>query len=406
MILIIESEKKLKQWIETNGFAGYDPYDLYSQVPHFRKVIYSKNFFIKNSVSKMYGILDKFFPLLLRRVFRVKKTINSKGMALLGLGYIFRYLNFREEKDLQKVYQISEWLLNNRNKIYPGFCWGYPFDWQSRIFIPEGTPSVVVSYAVGEFFLKAFELTNEKKFFDVVLGVCKFITEGLNKTKLDDDKFCFSYTPIDNFQVHNANLFAAEFLIRIGITYDIPDYIELGLAATKFTLSQQLPNGSLNYWGNEQNYSTKNKNDHYHVGFEIRLLSSIGKLTNNDVILKSAEKYYNFYINNLIYHNNQEFIPKMYPEKTFPLDIHACAESIILNTRLFELFSNMEFIELANKLSIWIINNMQNKNGSFSYCRWKYLNFYYNVKIPYLRWGQAWMFYALNYLIYNLNRIN
>lgn len=399
---IIEAETKLNNWLLKNGVAGYDPYDLYSQVPHFRKVIYSQNFLIRKTISRFYSILDKLAPLMLRKVFLVKKTVNAKGVGLLGLGYLYRYQRTKEEKDKQKANDLANWLINNQSKSYPGISWGYPFDWQSRIFIPEGTPSVVVSYTVGDFFLKLYQHFGEKRFLDIAIGVCEFISKGLNKTIIDSETICFSYTPLDNFQVHNANLFGAEYLVKVGAIINNDDLIKEGLKAANFAVREQLSDGSLNYWGNTQNEQPPNRNDHYHVGFEIRALMSIGKLTGDSAIIKTADRYYDYYLANFFADNISEKIPKMLPYSPFPLDVHACAESIILNTNIFEKEKKDEAIEIASKSAEWIIKNMQNRDGSFSATRYKFPGFYWNVRIPYLRWGQAWMFYALNYLLFNL----
>lgn len=399
---IIEAEIKLNNWLLKNGIAGYDPYDLYSQVPHFRKVIYSQNFLIIKTLSRFYSILDKLAPLMLRKVFRVKKTINAKGVGLLGLGYLYRYKRTKEEKDKQKVFELANWLINNQSKNYPGISWGYPFDWQSRIFIPEGTPSVVVSYTVGDFFLKLYQYFGEKKYLDIALGVCEFINKGLNKTVIDSKTICFSYTPLDHFQVHNANLFGAEFLVRVGTIISNSEYVNIGLKAANFAINEQLPDGSLNYWGDSQNDQSNNKNDHYHAGFEIRSLVSIGKLTGDIRILESAKRYYKYYLANFFAEEDKIRIPKMIPSSVFPLDIHACAEAIILNTVIFDLGLDKSKLKVSVESTNWIIDNMQNNDGSFSAARYKFPGFYWNNRIPYLRWGQAWMFYALNYLLFNL----
>jgi hypothetical protein len=46
--------------------------------------------------------------------------------------------------------------------------------------------------------------------------------------------------------------------------------------------------------------------------------------------------------------------------------------------------------DLADKVLLWTINNMQDKKGFFYY----QVNKYISSKIPYMRWTQAWMFYA------------
>ena len=48
--------------------------------------------------------------------------------------------------------------------------------------------------------------------------------------------------------------------------------------------------------------------------------------------------------------------------------------------------------ELLNKVLNWTIENMQSDKGYFYY----QINKYFSSKIPYMRWAQAWMFYALS----------
>jgi len=401
-MLLELNEKRLRKWIKSNGIYGYDPYDLFCQVPHFRKIIYSENILVKTTLSKIYSLAYKFMPLFLRKLFNVKKTANAKGIGLLGLGYFYSYIRTQNESDKHQLIELTNWLIKNSNNNYPGVSWGYPFDWQSRIFIPKGTPSIVVSCTVGDLFIKLFQEFGEKKYIDVALGVCEFILKGLNRSIIDDETICFSYTPLDDFQVHNANLLGAEFLVRVGSILNNKEFISLGLKASNYALKEQLPDGSLNYWGNSQNNQPPNTNDHYHVGFEIRSLLNIGKITENSLITEAAIRYYNYYLSNFFLENFQGTIPKMTPKVNFPLDIHACAESIILNCFVYEKLGLKKSLDLAIKSSDWIIKNMQNKDGSFAALKYRYGFIDFNIRIPYLRWGQAWMFYALNYLHYKL----
>ncbi|MFK7779187.1 MAG: hypothetical protein QM501_13860 [Gimesia sp.] len=51
---------------------------------------------------------------------------------------------------------------------------------------------------------------------------------------------------------------------------------------------------------------------------------------------------------------------------------------------------------LAEKIAQWAIDNMQDKKRGYFY--YQKTRFYTN-KIPYIRWSQAWMFYALALLL-------
>jgi hypothetical protein len=50
---------------------------------------------------------------------------------------------------------------------------------------------------------------------DEYLEATQYIDE--DEDEVDEDKICFSYTPIDNFHVHNANLFSASALFMISL---------------------------------------------------------------------------------------------------------------------------------------------------------------------------------------------
>ncbi|GAB6162903.1 hypothetical protein JCM12298_20630 [Desulfothermus naphthae] len=379
------SIERLDQWLSQNGWTGYDPYDLRG-LP----------FFTKNNPSLLRKILRKgilklelFAPHLLRKFFRVKKEINSKAMGLFGDAYLNLYLATGKSYYLSKANEAIQWLDKNYSKGYSGKCWGYPFDWQSRIFIPRDTPSSVVSATIGNAYWNFYKLTGEKKYFATCESICNFFINDLNIDRLSRDKICFSYTPLDNFHVHNANLFVAEFLIRVGKEIGNEKFIDHGLYAVNFTLSEQKPEGSICYWGRDQ--SNECHIDHYHSGFEIRSLYSIWKLTGEERIRKSVEKYYRFYRINLF---ENKTIPKLTPQSTYPINIHACAEALICNATLA--LDLPEAKEYLKNTTYWIIKNMQDKTGYFFYMIYNLKGIKWKVKIPYIRWGQAWMLKGLS----------
>ncbi|HQW93316.1 MAG TPA: hypothetical protein PKY28_09470, partial [Ferruginibacter sp.] len=90
----------------------------------------------------------------------------------------------------------------------------------------------------------------------------------------------------------------------------------------------------------------------------------------------------------------EEGIPKYYQDSVYPIDIHAPAQLVITLDKLGKFG---EYRELMDKVLNWTVKNMQSKNGYFYYQR----NKYFSSKISYIRWAQAWMFYALSTYIKN-----
>jgi len=90
----------------------------------------------------------------------------------------------------------------------------------------------------------------------------------------------------------------------------------------------------------------------------------------------------------------EDGLPKLRDNSIYPVDIHSCAQGIITFCELADF--EPKYLKLAEKVAKWTINNMQDREGFFYYRIYKKGKV---DKTPYIRWGQAWMLYALsNYI--------
>ena len=376
---IEQSIDLLDKWIKKNGWAGYDPYDI-KGTKFF--VILQRNKYT-NFGSEL--LLNR-YPMFFRNIFRLKKQINAKAIALFARGYLYLYKKRADKEYLNKALFCLDWLKENPSIGYSGYCWGYPFDWQSRVFIPKGTPSGVVTSITAHTFLDAYNILKDKKYLEVAKGCCEFLMNDLNLDKTDDDKLCFSYTPIDNFHVHNANLFSASILLRAYNYTKSEEYKENGLKAINFTMNYQNEDGSWYYWAPPDNYF--NIIDNYHTGFVLECLN-IGRrvLGEEFEYTKELRKGLEFYGTNLFLNDGT---PKIKNDVIYPIDIHSCAQGIITFCELADFES--KYLSLAEKVVMWSLEYMQSKEGYFNY------RIYENRvdSMPYIRWGQAWMLRALS----------
>ena len=81
--------------------------------------------------------------------------------------------------------------------------------------------------------------------------------------------------------------------------------------------------------------------------------------------------------------------PKYYPDRLYPADTHSAASAIVT---LVDLRGRIPgTMILADKIAQWSIENLRDSRGYFHYQRRRF----YTVRIPYMRWSQAWMVYAL-----------
>lgn len=380
------SFSKLSAYCEKEGYKGYDPYDGLNSL-----LFRSLPFLPRNRTARLMWIQAyKRLPVNLRPLTGVKKEYNPKAMGLFLSGYCNLYRHTADEKYLEKIFFFSEKLKELRNREWSGYCWGYNFDWQARAFFqPRNTPTVVATVYASSALLDAYELTKEKQLLKMARSSCDFILNDLNRTFDENGNFCFSYSPLDKSVVFNASLLGSRLLARV---FSITGEQELAEAAGKsvhFCCENQNNDGSWPY--GKQHYHQWI--DNFHTGFNLECLSDFSRFTGNYSFAGYLDKGMNYYLANFF---TAEGIPKYYNNSVYPVDIHSSAQLVITLVRSG--FFNQKRA-LADKVLNWTIDNMQSDRGYFYY----QINKYFSSKISYMRWAQAWMFYALStYLCSNI----
>jgi len=189
--------KELLRKIENENYNGYDPYDIKGTK------LYSRNFYTNNFSAKVkrkiLDIIDILAPKLARKVMRIKKEKNAKAMGLFLMTYLNMYEVEHDQNYLRKIEYITDWLINNSNRNYKELSWGYPFNWNSVIYIPKNTPSSIASVTIGEAFLKIYNVTKNDKFLNYAEEISKFLLSELNIYYRNYNELCFIYTPLDEF---------------------------------------------------------------------------------------------------------------------------------------------------------------------------------------------------------------
>ncbi|WP_068471669.1 prenyltransferase/squalene oxidase repeat-containing protein [Saccharicrinis aurantiacus] len=372
---------KLKDWCIAEGFKGWDPYDgLNSKL--FQSVPTKNSRFFRLAWIQFF----KRSPINFRKIALVPKGYNPKALALFMMGDCKRYECEQNDGLKKQIYFFADKLIELQTKRYSGSCWGYNFDWQARAFFqPKGTPTVVATSFIANAFLDAYELFKEKQFLDIAISASKFILFDLNKTFDNDGDFCFSYSPEDKSQVYNASLLGSRLLARV---YYYTKEVLLKNEAEKsirYCIKAQKKSGA---WG----YGTLPYHqwiDNFHTGYNLECIADFQKYTGINTYQENINRGLKYY---LITFFTNEGIPKYYSNSIYPIDIHAPAQLV---ATLYKLGKLKEHAELVNKVLNWTIKNMLDKKGYFYFQKTKH----YTTKIPYMRWAQAWMYYALSFYI-------
>lgn len=130
--------------------------------------------------------------------------------------------------------------------------------------------------------------------------------------------------------------------------------------------------------------------DNFHTGYNLVALKDWMNYTGDNAWEEKLQNAYGYFLNTFWLENGR---PKYYNNSLYPIDIHCSAQGIITCIKLRDYDGRS--IPMAKKIVEWAIDNMQHDDGYFYYQK----TMWYTNKIPYIRWTQAWMFYALSYLI-------
>ena len=376
---------KLKSFCEKQEYKGWDPYDgLNSWI--IQKTPLGKFRFFRLAWIQLF----KRNPINLRPLFGIKKDYNPKGLGLFLTGYCNLYCIDPKGEYLEKIYFLADKIIKLKTKGYSGACWGYNFDWQARAFFqPKFTPTVVATTFIAEALLEAYNITKNKQYLETVIGACKFVQNDLNKSFNLDGDFTFSYSPLDHTQVYNAGLLGAKLLCLVYNHTKDETLIQDAMSVVSYVCKKQSVDGS---WA----YGTLPFHqwiDNFHTGYNLECISVYKQISKDSSYDENLKKGMDYYLKTFF---TEEGLSKYYNNKTYPIDIHAPAQLIVTLSKFGNFKDNQE---LVDRVLSWTINNMQSNKGYFYYQK----NKFGTSKIPYIRWAQAWMFYAFSFYFLETN---
>ncbi len=369
---------------QADGFAGWDPFDgLESRI--FRATP------LRHIAPARVAWLQmvKRSPWNLRSLLRVPQGLNSKGLALFALAELSRFRVTDQPTHLERATEILDLLRTLTIETAHGVAFGYNFDWQSRAFFaPKGTPTIVPTAFAARAFLESFHETGDESDLETPRNICRFIVTELQRPHETTSEICFSYTPGDKSLIYNASLLAAETLAAVGAIDNNDEYLNLAARAAQYVINMQ---GTRGEWA----YGPKLRHawiDNFHTAF---ILSSLARIADHVPAIRedaneAIAKGFEFWIANFF---TDDGAPKYFDTQTYPIDIHSAAAAIVT---LFDLKDRDErALPLAEKIADWTAKEMWNSEGFFAYQK----KASSTVSIPFIRWGQAWMAYAIARLL-------
>lgn len=364
--------RKLVRYIEEENYCGYDPYD------GLMSPLFKLPFLRSNKKTRFLSQqFLKRFPINLRPILGIKKGLNPVTIGLCVQGYTGMMKIFPDEQ--KEIQSKIEQLIDKLDQLIPngfhGACWGYDFHWEARYAkIPAYQPTIVATGIITNALFQYFRETGNQRAFNLCLSAVNFVLNDLNRTyKSDSDEFCFSYSPFDKQTVFNASMKAVRLLAQVYSITKNESLKNTANKATAFVMNHQRPDGA---WI----YSTQQAGkwiDNYHTGYVLDCLKDYQSFTGDHSFAQNLDRGFQFYLNHFFLPNGH---PKFYNNNPFPVDCTAAAQSLLTLSKFGE-------VERAYQTAMFMIENMQHKDGSFYFRKYKW----HNEKTSFMRWSNAWM---------------
>jgi len=369
--------RKLFAYCRENNWAGYDPYDaLNSRIFMALPALDSR---IPRLVLTQ---LLKRSPVNIRGLLQVSKTQNPKGIALF-LAALLKApeLCAGESEDL--IAALAERLVALRSPGTRYWCWGYSFPWQTRtIIVPRGAPNLVCTMFVAAALFDLYERRHDSQHLEIAVSGAEYILDELYWSEgREVAGFCYPL-PSARSHVHNANFLAAALLCRAYKHTGKEKFIGPALQAARYSAAKQHSDGSWPYGESPKQQWV----DNFHTGYNLCALQSIGRDLGTGEFESPMRHGFEFYKAHFF---RLDGAPRYFHDRTYPLDIHCVAQSIITLLAFGDF--GQDNSQLASSVFRWAMEHMWDDRGFFYY-RVLRLG---TVRTSYMRWSQAWMLLAL-----------
>lgn len=373
---------RLFDYCRSNNWAGYDPYDaLNSEL--FKKLPFLDFWLPRLALTQLL----KRSPINFRPLLLIPKTQNPKALALflMTLLKLPDGIHFNRKNEIEQMLKRIK-SLRSSDTVY--WCWGYSFPWQGRsVLAPRGAPNIICNVFVANALLDVYEDSQENECLSMAKSSADYLLNELYWS--EGDQAGFSYpVPSIKTKVHNANFLGAALFCRLYKHTGKKKYLDPALKAARYSARMQQADGSWNYGEHE----TQHWVDNFHTGYNLGALRTISNYLNTDEFKTNIQRGFEFYRNHFFL---EDGTPKYFHDKTYPIDIHSVAQSIITLLEFKDL--DPTNVDLAHRVFNWAVANMWDKRGYFYY----QITPYYKNRIPYMRWSQAWMLLALATMMKN-----
>ena len=378
-------------WLNRYGETSYDHQSYFASTLGRRaKALYYKSPMLGTLAVAPMIFSEAFVPSA-RRFFWKRERFPIAD-AHYAMGFAFLAQTFQNEQYHERAVHFLEVLKVTRSRGYEHYCWGYPFNWETRNgTMRQGTPLITTVPYVYEAFRQVYGLDKKQEWLEIMRSISEHALLDYHQIETSVNASSCSYNPDpkDSCGVINASAYRAFLLTQAGVDFADDRYLKVAERNLNFVIQSQNEDGSWYYSvDGERDFV-----DHFHTCFVLKALVKIEALTGNHECTAAIGRGVDYYLKSLF---DQQGYPKPFSRRprmtVYRRELYDYAECLNVAVLLWGRFPKLD--ELLSRLIE--LNGWQQANGSF---RARQLLLGWD-NTPMHRWAQSQMFRSLCFFIY------
>ena len=384
---------RFTQWLERFGETSHDYQSFFaSALTRRAKALYYRKPLLGTLAVSPMIFCEAFVPSA-RGLFWKSERFPIAD-AHYAMGFAFLYQVFGREHHYQRAVHFLEVLKETRSPRMDHYCWGYPFDWETRGgTIKQGTPLITTVPYVYEAFRQVYRIDRDPKWLEIMHSIAEHAFQDYRDFPTSPAASSCSYMPGAQEPDHvvNANAYRAFLLTSAALDFSEDTYRKAAERNLNFVLESQNADGSWFY----STDGVRDFVDHFHTCFVMKALAKIEQITGNPACGTAITRGLKYYVKNLFDVNGLPLPFSKRPRLTvYRRELYDYAECINLGVLLSGRDAELDRL-LASVLAD-LIDRWQTPAGSF---RSRQLLLGWD-NVPMHRWAQAQVFRALSFCLY------
>lgn len=379
------------RWLDGYGETSHDHQSFFaSRLGRAAKALYYRQKLLGTLAVSPMIFCEAFVPSARALFYKRKRFPIADAHYAMGFAFLSQVLG--DQQHYRRAVHFLEVLKETRCPGYKNYCWGYPFDWETRLgTLKEGTPMVTTIPYVYEAFREVYRIDGDAKWLAVMESVAQHAAEDYRDFETSANASTCSYTPEPGNPggVINASAYRSFLLTQAAVDFSRDDYRKIAQRNLRFVIESQNADGSWFYAMD----GARDFVDHFHTCFVLKALAKIERITGDPLCTQAIERGVAYYTQNLF---DQQRLPLPFSRRprmtVYKRELYDYAECINVGVLLKGRFPELDrILGVVAKMDGW-----QKPDGSFR--ARQLLRGWDNT--PMHRWAQSQLFRSLCFLLY------